>query len=297
VRRFNRFYTQKIGVLKDHLLGSPFSLAEARVLYEIAHRPSPTAAELAADLALDPGYLSRILRSFERRALLKRTRSADDARKSHLALTEVGRAALAPLDANARREVAAMLERCTDAEQARVIEAMRRIEETLGDAPKRAEAYLLRAPRPGDLGWIVQRHGEIYARERRWDEGFEALVAGIVAQYSKKHDPLRERCWIAERRGENVGCVLVVAKTKTVAQLRALLVEQNARGLGIGSGLVDECVRFARGAGYRKIVLWTDSGLDAARRIYERAGFRLVGEDRHRSFGHDLVSQTYEIAL
>jgi DNA-binding MarR family transcriptional regulator/N-acetylglutamate synthase-like GNAT family acetyltransferase len=297
MRHFNRFYTQKIGVLRGSLHGSPFSLAEARVLYELAHRDSPTAAALATALDLDQGYLSRILRQFERTGLLTRKRSKTDGRASHLTLTKAGRAALEPLDAGARAEAAAMLARHPAADQVRVLDAMRTIEEVLGDRRARVEAFVLREHRPGDLGWIVHRHGALYAAEHGWDERFEALVAGIVAEFATSHDPARERCLIAEQGGENVGSVLVVAKSKSVAQLRLLLLEPRARGHGIGRRLVEECIRFARQAGYSKLVLWTDAGLHAARHVYEQAGFRLTGEKKHTSFGHDLTSQTWELRL
>lgn len=297
VRRFNRFYTQKIGVLHDRPYSSPFSLAEIRVLYEIAHRDRPTAAEINRDLGLDQGYLSRIVRKFERLGFVGRTRSESDRRMNHLAMTPEGLAALAPVDSKAHEEVAALLRDRPDAEQARLLEAMRSIEEILGEARPRGVTCFLRAHRPGDLGWVVERHGALYARERRWDEKFEGLVAGIVAAFAERRDPERERCWIAEADGQRVGCVFLVAKSKTVAQLRLLLVEPGARGRGIGTNLVDECVRFAREAGYRRIVLWTDSGLAEARRLYERARFRKVGEERHESFGHSLVAQTWELDL
>jgi DNA-binding MarR family transcriptional regulator/N-acetylglutamate synthase-like GNAT family acetyltransferase len=297
MRHFNRFYTQKIGVLRGSLLGSPFSLAEARVLYELAHRDAPTAAALAEALDLDQGYLSRILRHFERLGLLTRERSKTDGRASHLTLTKSGRAALEPLDSAARADAAAILSRHPEADQIRVLGAMRTIEEVLGDHRARAEAFVLRDHRPGDLGWIVHRHGALYATERGWDERFEALVAGIVAEFAASHDPARERCFIAERDGANVGSALLVAKSKSVAQLRLLLLEPRVRGLGIGRRMVDECVRFARQAGYSKLVLWTEAGLAAARRVYEKAGFRLTAEDKHESFGHRLTSQTWELKL
>ncbi len=296
-RRFNRFYTQKIGVLQDRPYAGPFSLAELRVLYELAHQEKPTAVEINRKLGLDQGYLSRILRKFERLGLLGRTRSDTDRRVIHLALTAEGLAALAPLDARAHEDVAAMLRDRSDSEQVRLLDAMHTVEEILGRAPARGVTCFLRAHRPGDLGWVIERHGSLYARERRWDEKFEGLVAGIVASFAAERDPLRERCWIAEKDGERVGCVFLVAKSKTVAQLRLLLVEPGARGRGIGSRLIDECVQFAREAGYRKVVLWTDSGLAAARRLYERARFTKTGEKRHESFGHELVSQTWELDL
>ena len=296
VRRFNRFYTQKIGVLGEGLLGSPFSLSEARVLYELAHREAPTATELATDLGLDAGYLSRILRDFARRRLLARRRSRADGRRRHLSLTTRGRKAFAPLDIRSRDEIATLLGALPAPEQHRLVEAMQTIEELLGRrvAPT---AYVLRPPRPGDFGWVVHRHGALYAQEYGWDQRFEGLVAGVVAKLAAGLDPERERGWIAEKDGAPVGSVFLVRQSATVAQLRLLLVEPRARGLGIGARLVEECVRFARSAGYRKITLWTNSVLRAARRIYVRAGFRLAASTRHRSFGADLVGETWELRL
>jgi DNA-binding MarR family transcriptional regulator/N-acetylglutamate synthase-like GNAT family acetyltransferase len=295
VRRFNRFYTQKIGVLNEGLLRSPFSLTEARVLYELAHRDRPTAAELCRDLGLDAGYLSRILRGFARRGLIRRARAAADGRQRPLSLTAKGRAAFAPLDRRSRREVGALLGGLGTDEQGRLVGAMRTVESLLGgqaDAP-----YRLRLHRPGDMGWVVHRHGALYAQAYGTDERFEALVAEIVAAFIKNFDVTRERCWIAERDGEIVGSVFLVKQSRTVARLRLLLVEPDARGLGLGGRLVEECLRFARGAGYRKVTLWTNDILHAARRIYERAGFRKVASEPHHRFGHDLVGETWELTL
>jgi len=305
VRRFNRFYTQRIGVLHEHLLQSVFSLAEVRVLYELANWPStaqatarPTATQLAATLGIDEGYLSRILRNFEKRGLIKRKSSTTDARQNLLSLSEQGRKAFAPLNARSRDEVGAMLGKLSAAQQQRLIEAMHTIEALL-DATGRADnaAYVLRPHQPGDVGWVIHRHGALYAQEYGYDEQFEALVADIAAKFILHFDPKRERCWIAERDGEIVGSVFVVRKTETVAKLRLLLVEPKARGLGIGARLVTECVRFARQAGYRKLMLWTQSELHAARRIYTEAGFRLVAKEAHHSFGKDLVGETWELKL
>jgi DNA-binding MarR family transcriptional regulator/N-acetylglutamate synthase-like GNAT family acetyltransferase len=297
VRRFNRHYTKQIGLLHEGYLASPFSLAEARVLYELAHRERPTAAELAKSLALDPGYLSRILKTFEKRRLLRRTRSKSDGRQSHLVLTARGRTAFAPLDTRSREEISAMLERLGPADQSRLVEAMRTIERLLGAPAERRVPYVLRLHRPGDMGWVVHRHGALYAQEYGFDERFEALTATIVAKFIERFDPKRERCWIAEKDGEIVGSVFLVRHSRTVGQLRLLLVEPSARGLGIGARLVDECVRFARQVGYRKITLWTNSVLRAARHIYQAAGFRMVDRERHRSFGQDLVGETWELTL
>ncbi len=296
-RQFNRFYTRKIGVLREGAYQSPFSLTEVRVLYELAHRDRPTASALGRELGLDAGYLSRILRGFERRGLLRKTRSADDGRQSHLALTVQGRRVFAPLDARSHHEVAALLGGLAPAAQQHVVTAMGTIERLLGDGLEPARSYRLRAPRPGDLGWVVHRHGALYAQEYRYNQAFEALVAAIVAHFVQHLNPRRERCWIAERNGAVVGSVFLVKHAATVARLRLLLVEPQARGLGIGRQLVSECVRFAREAGYRKVTLWTQSELRAARRLYEAAGFALVRAKRHRSFGRALVAETWELEL
>ena len=297
VRRFNRFYTRRIGVLREGLLESPFSLAEARVLYELAQRERATASELMRDLGLDAGYLSRILASFRKRGLIQRQASTADGRRILLQLTPDGRKAFAPLDSRARRDIGAMLAPLPDGERNRLVAAMQTIERLLEGADVRAAPYLLRPHRPGDIGWVVHRHGVLYAQEYGWDERFEALVAGIAARFVENYDAAGERCWIAERDGENVGCVFLVRQSRTVAKLRLLLVEPAARGHGIGARLVDECVRFARQARYRKIMLWTNDVLHAARHLYEKAGFQLVGKKRHHSFGHALVGQTWELKL
>jgi DNA-binding MarR family transcriptional regulator/N-acetylglutamate synthase-like GNAT family acetyltransferase len=297
VRGFNRFYTRRIGVLDEGLLKSPFSLTEVRVLYELAHRDRPTAAELGKDLGLDAGYLSRILRGFEGRGLVAREPSPVDGRESLLRLTRRGHKAFAPLDARARDEVATLLADLSEEGQGRLVGAMHTIEDLLGDRPGPKVPYLLRPPRPGDMGWVVYRHGVLYAREYGWDERFEALVAGIVARFMQDFDPRRERCWIAERDGDNVGCTFLVKQSEEVAKLRLLLVEPAARGLGIGRRLVQECVGFARQAGYRTVTLWTDGVLHAARHLYQEAGFRLVREEPHDLFGHGLVGQTWELTL
>ena len=297
VRRFNRFYTKQIGLLHEGYIESPFGLTEVRVLYELAHRDHLTAAELGRELGLDPGYLSRILRGFEKRGLIGRTRSKADGRQSHLALTKRGQDAFAPLQARSHEEIGLMLKRLSAADQRRLTEAMATIEDLLGDRRAARAPYLLRPPQPGDMGWVVHCHGALYAKEYGFDEQFEALVAGIVAKFVQRYDPKRERCWIAEKDGEVVGSVFLVRKSTTVAKLRLLAVDSKARGLGIGARLVEECIRFARQAGYRKITLWTQSILVAARRIYAAAGFRLVHKGRHRSFGHDLVEETWELVL
>jgi DNA-binding MarR family transcriptional regulator/N-acetylglutamate synthase-like GNAT family acetyltransferase len=297
VRGFNRFYTQRIGVLREGLLQSPFAITEVRVMYEMAHRDEPTATELSKELGLDAGYLSRILRDLSKRGLIKKRPSKSDGRQSHLLLTKKGEKEFAALNARSNDEVAAMLSKLPAGEQQRIVAAIHVIEDVLGAKPEQKASYLLRPHQPGDMGWIVHRHGVLYAHEYRWDERFEALVAEIVAKFIKNFDAKRERCWIVEKDAEIVGSVFLVKESKTVAKLRLLLVEPRARGLGIGKRLVAECVRFARHAGYRKITLWTNSVLDAARHIYEDAGFQLINEERHHSFGHDLVGQTWELEL
>src|SRR5258706_6946580 len=297
MRRFNRFYTKQIGVLHEGLLQSPFSLTEVRVLYELAHRDKVTASELATDLGLDAGYLSRMLRRFDYCGFLDKIPSPTDGRRTHLRLTPQGRDAFAPLDQRSHDEAAAMLGRFSAAEQNRLLEAMRTIEELLGPPAAAREPYLLRPHQPGDMGWIIHRHGVLYAQEYGWDEQFEALVAEIAAKFIQHFDPKRERCWIAEKDGEIVGSVFLVKQSDEVAKLRLLLVEPAARGLGIGSRLVGEGLRVARQAGCKKITLGTTSGLRVARHIYEQAGRHPVAATTHHSFGHDLVGQTWELTL
>ena len=296
VRQFNRFYTHRIGVLEERLLDTPFSLTESRLLYELANRAAPTASELAKDLGLDPGYLSRILRSFESRGLVARTPSAIDGRQSHLELTPQGRSAFLPLDRRSREAVAAMLKRLGEAQQRRLIAAMAAIEATLG-APRDKPPYLLRPHQPGDMGWVVSRHGALYAREYGWNLALEASVAEIVAAFIKNFDAARERCWIAEIDGEPVGSVFVMKHSDQVAKLRLLLVEPAGRGQGLGQRLVGECISFARACGYRKITLWTQSILLAARKIYQDAGFVRVASEPHRGFGQSLIGETWELEL
>jgi DNA-binding MarR family transcriptional regulator/GNAT superfamily N-acetyltransferase len=305
VRRFNRFYTHRIGVLHERLLETKFTLTEARLLWELAHHERSTATELARALDLDPGYLSRLLSGFGARGLIKRTASKEDARHQHLSLSARGRRAFGPLDAQSQAEVGALLATLTEAQQQQLLHAMAGIGQLLGDASERQTAHLLRPHRAGDIGWVVSRHGALYASEYAWDMRFEALVARIAADFIERFDAPREACWIAERDGANVGSVfLVQARDEAtqqpiagVAQLRLLLIEPAARGLGLGRRLVDECERFARHAGYRKIVLWTNANLLAARAIYRAAGYVLTGSAPHRSFGHDLVGETWELGL
>jgi DNA-binding MarR family transcriptional regulator len=300
VRRFNRFYTRQIGVLHEGWLNSPFSLTEARVLYELAHREKSTATEVANELGLDAGYLSRILSAFEKRGLVEKTPSEADGRQTLLALTKEGSRAFAPLEAGTIQQVGAMIESLAESDRGRLIGAMQGIQKLLGGGesehtPK--TPYMLRPHQSGDMGWVVHRQGVLYAQEYGYDEAFEALAAEIVAQFIQHYDAKRERCWIAEKDGEIVGSVFLVAGSKTVAKLRLLYVEAAARGLGIGGRLVSECVRFARQAGYKKIKLWTQSELDAARHIYKKAGFRVVEKKRHHSFSKDLVAETWELVL
>ena len=319
VRRFNRFYTRQIGVLQEKLLHSPFSLTEGRVLFEIGYHgdsgmpraTAPTAVDIAKALEIDVGYLSRILQRFTKRRLITRTTSDADRRQAHLALTARGQAALVPLQQLARDEVGVMLGSLSPSERGHVVDAMHVIQTSLvkPGAAAVAEPAALRAPgrevdactlrehRAGDMGWIVSRQGALYAEEYGWTTEYEALAAEIVAHFLKNFDRARERCWIAERDGAGVGAVMIVRQSDTVAKLRLLHVEQAVRGLGIGKRLVDECVRFSRAAGYRKITLWTQSNLLAARHVYRAAGFTCVAQEPHHRFGKDLVAETWELAL
>jgi len=296
IRGFNRFYTRKIGVV-DGVASSPFSLAEARVLYELAHREQPTATDIRKELGLDAGYMSRILRGFERRKLVTREQSKTDERQRFLSLTAKGRKAFAPLDERSNRDVAAMLEKLSPRERKQLLDAVQTVGRLLGDKAEPRTPYLLRQHQPGDMGWIVHRQAILYAEEYGWDGTYEALAAEIVAQFIKNYDPKCERCWIAEKDGERVGAVFVAKASDQTAKLRLLHVEPEARGLGIGKRLVDECVRFARQAGYQKMALWTQSILHAARHLYKQAGFRIVREEQHRSFGKDLTAETWELDL
>jgi len=296
VRAFNRFYTQKIGILSDAPLKSGLSLTESRVLYELAHRDSPTASEIKRDLGLDQGYLSRILRRFEKQGLLKRTQSATDRRQSRIALTRKGRAFFARIDRTWQQATGALIEPLAGARRQELVSAMEGIRALLGgdlDAPP----FILRGPQVGDMGWIVHRQAVLYATEYGWTAEFEAMIAEIVAAFIRDFDPKRERCWIAERHGEIVGSVFLVKGGEKTGKLRLLYVEPSARGLGIGAALVDACVAEARRTGCTKLVLWTNDILVSARKIYEAAGFRLVGEEPHHSFGKDLVSQDWELEL
>lgn len=297
VREFNRFFTRQIGLLDEGLLKSPFSLTEARILYELAHRDRPSAMELCRDLGLDAGYLSRILRQFRKRGLVAQRPSDADGRRHLLELTGAGKAAFARLDARSADDIGTLLGTLPEGEQDRLVAAMRVVERLLGGRPSDSPPYLLRPPHPGDFGWVIHRHGALYAEEYGWDERFEALVATIVAGFVENYDAKKERCFIAERDGAIVGSVFLVKKSPRVAQLRLLYVEPEARGLGIGGRLVSECIGFARQRGYRTITLWTNSILESARHIYEKEGFRKTGQERHRSFGRDLVGETWELSL
>ena len=301
VRGFNRFYTTQLGILDRGYLKSPFSLAEARVMYELCYRPEPpSATELSRDLHMDAGYLSRILRDFVRRGLVRRETSSRDARLSHLSLTAKGRRIFGELDRKSSDEVRSLVGRLPASARRSVIDAMRTIQSGFGETPAAStgtEPFTIRTHRPGDMGWVTHRHGALYAQEYGWDERFEALVARICADFIDHFDPARERCWLAERDGEILGSIFCVKKSKTVAKLRLLLVEPSARGLGVGQRLVRECVEFARTAGYKRMTLWTQNNLHAARHIYQKEGFELVKEEKHQSFGKTLVAQVWELAL
>ena len=292
VRAFNRFYTARIGVLRDGLLRTPHSLTEARVLYELGQREVTEVADLRRETDIDAGFLSRLLARLQRNGLVTREQSAQDARRQRVRLTDEGHAAFAELDRRSADEIGAVLDALSEDDQKRLVGSMDAVREVLTQAPP-STGFVLRAPRPGDLGWIVGAHGRLYAQQYGWDETFEALVARIVADYANDHDPRREAAWIAEVDGEPAGCVLCVRREDDVAQLRLLLVDPKARGRGIGARLIDECLRFAQRAGYTRITLWTNDILQEARRLYERAGFELVESAPHHSFGHDLVEQTW----
>jgi DNA-binding MarR family transcriptional regulator/GNAT superfamily N-acetyltransferase len=301
VRRFNRFYTRQIGVLQEGLLHSPFSLTEVRVLYELAHRDSPTASKLRRELRLDAGYLSRMLRNFEKAGLLRRRSSETDGRSQLLELSAKGYKTFSSLNTRAQQEIRAMLRDLSSPQQQHLLQAMQSVETLLEKSAARngkdQAPYTLRPQQPGDMGWVVHRHGALYAQEYGYNCRFEALVAKIAGEFLEKFDAKRERCWIAEKDGEIVGSVFLVQKSATVAKLRLLLVEPSARGLGLGGCLIDECVQFARQAGYKKITLWTQSELHAARRLYKRAGFRLRGRKRHSDFGKPSVAEVWDLQL
>lgn len=290
VRSFNRYYTRQIGVLHEHLLESEFSLTEVRILYELAHRQGLTSSDLCQELGLNAGYVSRVISGFEKKGLVGKSRSPHDARAIQLNLTEQGRKVFEPLNQASRKEVSAMLSRLPELRQAQLLDAMAQIRALLDPTEK---SYVLRDPYPGDLGYVIHRQALLYAREFGWNNEYEALVAEIVSKFVREFKPARERCWIAEKDGKVVGSVFIVEQDAATAKLRLLYVDPAARGLGIGSRLVDECLRFARQAGYARMVLWTNSVLADARRIYDRAGFALMEEEPHHSFGKDLVGQVF----
>jgi DNA-binding MarR family transcriptional regulator/GNAT superfamily N-acetyltransferase len=297
VREFNRYYTRRVGALGGHL-GSDFSLTEVRVLYELAHRDAPTASEIAESLDLDRGYLSRLLRSFKKRGLISAAVSKTDRRQTHLRLTAMGKRAFAPLDKRAYADVIEMLDKLSPSQQRRVVEAMGDIRSLLAPEDSASDTtFSVRSHRPGDMGWITYRHGVLYWKEYGWDERFEAIVARVVADFIDNFDPEREHCWVAERNGEIVGSIFVVSKTKTIAKLRLLLVEPSARGLGIGSRLVNEVIEFSRKVGYKRIELWTHPELVSARKIYKAAGFELIAEETHELFGKPLRAETWAMTL
>jgi DNA-binding MarR family transcriptional regulator/predicted GNAT family acetyltransferase len=295
VRRFNRRYTRTMGVLQEGLLQSRFSLTEARVLYELAQQ-STSATRLGRDLGLDSGYLSRILQRFEQEGLLRKTQSNIDRRQSELSLTDAGRLAFAPLEDRARQEIGALLATLSEDAQAALVTAMATVE-SLVDARQSSAPWLLRHHRPGDIGWVIARHGALYAREYGLDARFEALVAKVAGDFLAAHDPAREGCWIAERDGCNLGSVFVVRQDDDVAKLRLLIVEPAARGFGIGRRLVAEAISFARAAGYRQMTLWTNDVLIAARAIYQQAGFSLVATAPHSDFGPAMLGEEWEMPL
>ncbi|HEY2040263.1 MAG TPA: helix-turn-helix domain-containing GNAT family N-acetyltransferase [Edaphobacter sp.] len=300
VRAFNRFYTRIIGTLNEGLLDSPLSLAEARVLYELAHRSHPTASAIAADLGMDMSYLSRILRGFSTAKLIRRQPSESDRRQNTITLTAAGQKQFDTLNSRSSHQVSQLLKPLSPEQQSSLVRSMSTIEALLGDRSFESSPVILRSHRPGDMGWVVERHGQLYAQEYGWNERFEALVARIVADFIDHLDPARERCWIAEREGQRLGCVFLVRDTEsdpTTARLRLLLVDPAARGLGLGRTLVQQCTVFARTAGYKRLVLWTNSVLTSARRIYEQEGYRLLHEKPYTAFGKDLVSQDWELLL
>lgn len=297
VRAFNRFYTRHAGLLEEGLLKSDFSLTEVRVLYELAHAEGLAASDLARELSLDIGYMSRVLKRLHARGLLQRSFSKTDARRSVLRLTARGRKAFLPIEEATRRQLADMLEAVPVDGKEKLLRSMRTIQRIFGDRAGEPAAYVIRDPRPGDIGWIIHRQGVLYAAEYGWDQTFEGLVAEIAGRFIRSFDPKLEHCWIAERDDEVVGSIFLVRKSARVAQLRLLYVEASARGLGMGRRLVDECIAFAKAKGYRTMTLWTNDALVSARKIYQAAGFKLVKEERHRSFGKNLVGQNWDLKL
>lgn len=297
IRRFNRFYTRQIGVLNEHFLESPFSLTEGRIIYELARNENPTASEISTALALDAGQLSRILRDFEKRGLIRKERSETDARRTNLKLTARGRAEFVTLNARSSEQIEMLLNELSSAQQTRLVRAMNEIETILAENKPEDKSFILRNPHGGDYGWVVQINGEVYAREYHWNEEYEGLAAQIVADFIKNFDPRRECCWIAEKDGENIGAVFLVKKDETTAKLRLLIVDPKARGLGVGGRLVEECTRFAKQSGYQKITLWTQSHLSAARHLYAKEGYELINTEANHFFGFDMESETWELDL
>ena len=297
VRRFSRFYSSRIGMLREKLHESPYSLTQARVLYELAQRDGLIATDLCQELGLDPGYVSRMLKGFEKSGLLTRKPSPEDARRSQVTLTRKGHAAFKRLEQGSNREVGEMLGTLGETDQQHLVDALGIVETLLSPDANARQPYMLRPHQIGDMGWVVERHGVLYATEYGWDQQFEALVAELVCKFIRDFNPDRERCWIAELDGQRVGSVFLVEESKTRAQLRMLFIEAEARGHGIGRRLVEECIRFARQAGYSAMTLWTNDILHAARRIYEHAGFELTASEAHHSFGKDLVGQTWNLDL
>jgi len=300
VRRFNRFYTRKIGVLEEGLLASPFTLTQARILFELGTRQTTTAGELIDILGLDPGYLSRILQSFVQKRLVTRERSMEDGRRAQLSLTAKGRRAFGELDRKSRASTGDLVSPLSPSQRKRLLGAMQALQETLSEPDAaRTPVITIREHQIGDMGWAIEQHGRLYAEEFGWNGEFESLVATLFARFAANRDPVSERFWVAEVNGERVGCVFIVRNEKDprAAQLRCLLVDPRARGLGLGRRLVDECIQFARSVGYERMLLWTNDVLTAARRIYESAGFSLVEESPHRSFGHDLIGQVWARTL
>jgi len=299
IRHFNRFITRQVGALREGLLHSSYSLTEARILFEIANNDDITAADLTKELGLDAGYLSRILNRLEERGLVYKERSLKDGRQRMLKLTSDGKNAFSLLNSRSYNEIAELLSELSETEQQQLVGAMKTIEQLLSKNKglKFSAPYFLRQHEPGDMGWVVHKHGILYSREYGWDERFEALVSKIVSDFINNYNPKRERCWIVEMNGEVVGSVFVVEENKDVARLRLLLVDPKARGIGLGTQLVEECIRFARRVGYKKLVLWTNSVLKEARRIYQKKGFKLVAEEKHHSFGQNLIGETWELVL
>lgn len=297
IRQFNRFYTKQIGVLQQGLLDSPFSLTEARVIYELGQYENNTASDICSQLDLDAGYLSRMLGDFKKKGLVHKEVSPQDGRQSILRLTEAGQQAYHMLNSRSQQEIEAMLEQLSDGEQIRLVNAMQTVESLLGTQPQWKVPYILHPPQPGDMGWVVTQHGLLYAREYQWDATFEGFVAEIIAGFVKNFKPKFERCWMAEVDGQNAGSVFIVKKSDEVAKLRMLIVTPEARGLGIGKRLVQECISYARQVGYRKMTLWTNSCLLAARHIYKQAGFQLVASEPYHDFGQDLVGETWDLDL